>query len=184
MDILDLKNLQLSYQAVYDNTLSESMKELGIIDEERLPGVKPYKPSPTQAEIRADEKKVRMQKAKSTDDKTGYGPDEKFYKPEDKKIPDAKTAEWLRKTIKKFGRPIGKYDPKTIRTQEIIDKMPKEKPKPKMVKKDGKWVREAQEYYNFILSHLLDEGYASNVESAEAIMMNMSEAWVNTIIND
>jgi hypothetical protein len=36
--------------------------------------------------------------------------------------------------------------------------------------------------YDIILSHLLDEGYAETPEAAEAIMVNMSEEWRNSII--
>jgi hypothetical protein len=110
------------------------------IFEERAPGVKPYQPRPTQAEIRADARAAAKKKASASADKTGYGPDEKFYKPEDKKIPDAATAQWFRTTIKKFGRPTGKYNPGTIKTQDILDKMPENspgaKPKPRRVLPD------------------------------------------------
>ena len=37
-------------------------------------------------------------------------------------------------------------------------------------------------YYDIILSHLLDEGYAETPEAAEAIMVNMSEEWRDSII--
>jgi hypothetical protein len=37
------------------------------------------------------------------------------------------------------------------------------------------------ESYNLILSHLLDEGYADTQESAEVIMVNMSENWMESI---
>ena len=36
--------------------------------------------------------------------------------------------------------------------------------------------------YDIILSHLLDEGYAETPEAAEAIMVNMSEDWRDSII--
>jgi hypothetical protein len=111
----------------------------GIL-EEREPGVKPYQPRPTQAEVRANARAAAKKKASASADKTGYGPDEKFYKPEDKKIPDAATAQWFRTTIKKFGRPTGKYNPGTIKTQDILDKMPENspgaKPKPRRVLPD------------------------------------------------
>ena len=42
--------------------------------------------------------------------------------------------------------------------------------------------REEYDLYDIILSHLLDEGYAETIESAEAIMMNMSEEWRDSII--
>jgi len=36
--------------------------------------------------------------------------------------------------------------------------------------------------YDIILSHLLDEGYAETPEAAEAIMVNMSEDWRDSIL--
>lgn len=41
---------------------------------------------------------------------------------------------------------------------------------------------EQVDVYDIILSHLLDEEYAETVESAHAIMVNMSEEWKETII--
>jgi len=41
---------------------------------------------------------------------------------------------------------------------------------------------ESYDVYDVVLSHLLDEGYANSVESAEAIMVNMSEQWIKSIL--
>ena len=38
--------------------------------------------------------------------------------------------------------------------------------------------------YDIILSHLLDEGYAETPEAAEAIMVNMSEDWRDSIVEN
>jgi hypothetical protein len=38
--------------------------------------------------------------------------------------------------------------------------------------------------YDIILSHLLDEGYADTEEAAEAIMVNMSEEWRESVISE
>ena len=42
--------------------------------------------------------------------------------------------------------------------------------------------KEEADIYDIILSHLLDEGYAETPEAAEAIMVNMSEEWRDSII--
>jgi len=42
---------------------------------------------------------------------------------------------------------------------------------------------EQNDIYDIILSHLLDEGYAETPEAAEAIMVNMSEEWRDSIVN-
>ena len=41
---------------------------------------------------------------------------------------------------------------------------------------------ENYDLYDIILSHLLDEGYAETPEAAEAIMVNMSEEWKQSIL--
>ena len=42
--------------------------------------------------------------------------------------------------------------------------------------------KEETDLYDIILSHLLDEGFASDEKSAEAIIVNMSEAWIESIV--
>jgi hypothetical protein len=49
----------------------------------------------------------------------------------------------------------------------------------------GKNVNKEQvDLYDIILSHLLDEGYASTEESADKIILNMSESWFEQIVED
>jgi hypothetical protein len=43
-------------------------------------------------------------------------------------------------------------------------------------------LREQYDIYDIILTHLLNEGYAETSEAAEAIMVNMSEEWMGSII--
>ena len=44
--------------------------------------------------------------------------------------------------------------------------------------------KEEVDLYDIILSHLLDEGYADTQEQAEAIMVNMSEDWRESIVEE
>jgi len=44
--------------------------------------------------------------------------------------------------------------------------------------------REEYDLYDIILSHLLDEGYAETPEAAEVIMVNMSEDWRDSIVEE
>ena len=46
----------------------------------------------------------------------------------------------------------------------------------------NKTQKEQVDIYDIILSHLIDEGYADTQEAAEAIMVNMSEDWRESII--
>ena len=52
----------------------------------------------------------------------------------------------------------------------------------KIYRKSLKEPKESYDFYDIILSHLLDEGYAETPEAAEAIMVNMSEEWRDSII--
>ena len=52
----------------------------------------------------------------------------------------------------------------------------------KEAKAKSKLKKEQVDIYDIILSHLLDEGYAETPEAAEAIMVNMSEEWRDSII--
>lgn len=46
-----------------------------------------------------------------------------------------------------------------------------------------KWTAsESYDAYDLVLGHLLDEGYADNVQDAEVIMSNMSESWIEGIL--
>jgi hypothetical protein len=44
-------------------------------------------------------------------------------------------------------------------------------------------IGEEYDLYDVVLSHLLDEGYADTQQAAEAIMVNMSEEWIDSIID-
>jgi hypothetical protein len=58
-------------------------------------------------------------------------------------------------------------------------RLPTEPKTTKMVKKDGKWVKEA---FDIVLEHLISEGYAENEDCAISIMANMSKEWRDSII--
>ena len=69
-------------------------------------------------------------------------------------------------------------------THSIKDLVPSKAPSPKEKAKARKalGLGEAVDLYDIILSHLLDEGYADTYESAERIMVNMSEEWRESIV--
>ena len=52
----------------------------------------------------------------------------------------------------------------------------------RLTRSDGQGIRDSYDYYDIILSHLLDEGYADTQQAAEVIMVNMSEEWRNSIL--
>ena len=89
--------------------------------------------------------------------------------------------------------PVGKMDAKA---KELKSKFLKSKPgSPEAGKlisrvsqitgtRDSKVVSDSYDLYDIILSHLLDEGYAETPEAAEVIMVNMSEDWMQSIVEE
>jgi|DEB0MinimDraft_6_1074348.scaffolds.fasta_scaffold57991_2 hypothetical protein len=76
-------------------------------------------------------------------------------------------------------------NPKKLRKQKAMGEIAKGEvlTRKQMEKKRRKALRQERvSVYDIILSHLLDEGYAETVEGAEAIMVNMSEEWRDSII--
>jgi hypothetical protein len=51
----------------------------------------------------------------------------------------------------------------------------------RLMRSDKQGIKDSYDLYDIILSHLLDEGYAETQEQAEAIMVNMSEEWRESI---
>jgi hypothetical protein len=191
MDSRILVESSLAYQAVYDEELRDAMKENGLIfDEERAPGVKPYEPRkrnplPPMKELSGEK-----------GDRSGYGADKKFTKPDDKiekpgtTVPAPKKGGYGRISpviphgigahadkVQSRVSTITNRDPGAPKSQ----KLPQEKKKPsrEIVRKK---TNEDYDLYDIILSHLLDEGYAETIEAAERIMVNMSENWRNSIL--
>jgi hypothetical protein len=179
MNSQDIYNLHEAYIGVYAD-----------LDEERAPGVKPYEPR--------KRRPLDPEKAPSGEkgDGSGYGADEKFKKPDDKikkpgtEVPAPKKGGYGR-IFSNIPYGIGAHgnrnrsrnstirgmDPGAPRSEKLA---PQEKKKPS--KEIVRLKKEDFDLYDVILSHLIDEGYAETVESAEAIMVNMSEDWRDSII--
>ena len=88
----------------------------------------------------------------------------------------------VKANIKSFGSnytPPNNYDPDANRGQgEVLTRKQIEKKRRKSLR------QEEVSVYDIILSHLLDEGYAETPEAAEAIMVNMSEEWRESIVEE
>lgn len=206
MDSKILKSAMLAYQAVYDQDLREELEEYGlvsesVVDEERAPGVKPYKPGPSQAKVRADAAAARRKQVEKAKDQSGYGPDEKFKDWKDRATPSS--------TLKRKGgetetvsqrmdreKPYGKRMTGPLarkqgsRTASAVTRTiegpgePQAVTMPRIKSRVSREIirKEDIDIYDVILSHLLDEGYANSVDAAEKIMVNMSEQWIESIL--
>ena len=222
MDYQDLKNLsQLTRQVISESTQpQESYLDKWpyttpylteeVIDEERAEGVKPYRPTMTQAEVRADAKKARQKQVEKAKGQSGYGPDEKFKDWKDRATPGSKLkrkggeeesvsqrmdrekpygkrmtgpmareygsrhAAEVTRVVKGAGEPQAVTYPRKGREEE----------KPKAKKLSREIIRKEDfDLYDLLLHHLVNEGFAETPETAVAIMANMSEAWVDSIVD-
>ena len=92
----------------------------------------------------------------------------------------SKADETKRRIEKKHGKAAGQHAERAAharifgRKKTALTSMP---PKPTKT-------NEEVDLYDIILSHLLDEGYADTEQAAEAIMVNMSEEWRESIIEE
>ena len=179
MNSQELNNFYEAYLDVYTD-----------LDEERAEGVKPYQPR--------KRRPLDPEKALSGEkgDGSGYGADEKFKKPDDKikkpgtEVPAPKKGGYGR-IFSNIPYGIGAHanrnrsrnstvrgmDPGAPRSEKIAPQ-DKKKASKEIVRKEG------YDLYDVILSHLLDEGYADTQEAAEAIMVNMSEDWRESIVEE
>ena len=76
-------------------------------------------------------------------------------------------------TVRKSSQNPGFFGPTTSKRSILSGQMSKS---------ERNLNKEQVDIYDIILSHLLDEGYAETPEAAEAIMVNMSEEWRDSII--
>jgi hypothetical protein len=178
----------------------EDMYE-AYVDEARAPGVKPYKAGPTQAEVRANAAKAEKKRAESGKDKSGYGPDEKFKDWKDKATPasvlkrkggETETVSQRMNREKPYGKRMTGQMAREYGSRHAAEVTrvvkgagePQAVTYPRKSSKVSKEVirKEHVDVYDLVLSHLLDEGYADTVESAEKIMVNMSEQWIESIL--
>ena len=203
MNYKDLQNISYLSQQILTESASEEHDVMNrwpytspYLQEERAPGVKAYRPSPSQAKIRADAAKAERKKREEGENKPGYGPDEKFTDWKDRATPGS--------TLKRKGG----------EEETVSQRMNREKPyakrmKGQMAREYGsrhaaevtrvvkgagepqavtyprkKTAKEGFDAYDLVLAHLIDEGYAETQEAANAIMANMSEEWREDIIED
>ncbi len=176
------------------------------IEEARAEGVKPYKAGPSQAEVRADAAAARKKHVAGAAGQKGYGPEDKFKSDWKLRATPSSTSKRRDGTIETVSQRMDREQPyKKRMTGELARKqgsriasavtrtiegpgepqavtMPRKGrgEKPKLSREIIR--KEHVDVYDVVLSHLLGEGYANSVESAEAIMVNMSEQWIDNIV--
>jgi len=210
MDSQQVRNLQEAYIGVYDDDLKEEQEfkswVTGLLDEgydlseytwDELSEIynEDYKGGPAFGMKYSKPKPLSGEKG----DGSGYGGDEKFTKPDDKiekpgtTVPPFKKGGYGR-IMSNIPHGIGDHRDKIqSRISTIIGKDPgaptSQKMTPKEKKKNleiirKKKIQDSYDLYDTILSHLMNEGYADTIESAEGIMVNMSEDWRDSIVEE
>jgi len=224
MNYKDLQNIAQLSQGILTESASENhdpmnrwpytspylQESVEDIEEERAPGVKAYKPMPTQAEVRADAKKAEKKKAEKAKGQSGYGPEEKFKDWKDRATPSSKlkrkggeeeTVSQRMDREKPYGKRMtgqmareygsrhaaevtrvvkGAGEPQAV----TYPRKGREEEGKKKTKLSREIIRKEDfDLYDLILAHLVTEGFAETPEAAVAIMTNMSEAWVDSIVD-
>jgi hypothetical protein len=223
MDYKDLQNLsQLTRQVISESTQPQESYldkwpytspylEEEYVDEERAPGVKPYRPTMSQAEVRADAKKARQKHVEKAKGQKGYGPEEKFKDWKDRATPgstlkrkggEEETVSQRMDREKPYGKRMtgqmareygsrhaaevtrvvkGAGEPQAV----TYPRKGREEEKPKAKTKLSREIIRKEDFdlYDLLLHHLVNEGFAETPEAAVAIMANMSEAWADSIVD-
>ena len=181
---------------------SPYLQESTEVSEERAPGVKPYGGGKEVGDkMRAGYGiKIKAQPLSGkTGDASGYGAPEKFKKPDDNiempgtTVPEPKKGGYGRiSPVIPYGiganatksrsanSRVRRLDPGAPTSQKLPPE-DKKKLSREIVRKPK---NEEYDLYDVILSHLIDEGYADTQEQAEAIMVNMSEDWRESIVEE
>ena len=208
MDSQQVRNLQEAYIGVYEGDLKEEQEfkswVTGLLDEgydlsdytwDDMYEIynEEYKGGPAFGMKYSKPKPLSGKKG----DRSGYGGDEKFTKPDDKiekpgtTVPPFKKGGYGR-IMSNIPHGIGDHRDKIqSRISTITGKDPGAPTSQKMRAPDKKRLsreiirkpkNEEVDLYDTILSHLMNEGYADNIEAAKAIMVNMSEEWRESLV--
>jgi hypothetical protein len=166
------------------------------VEEARAEGVKAYKPQ--------NRKPLPQAKPLSGEkgDGSGYGPDEKFKDWKDRATPastlkrkggETETVSQRMNREKPYGKRMTGQMAREYGSRHAAEVTrvvkgagePQAVTYPRQKSKVSKEIirKEEVDVYDLILSHLLDEGYASTPEKAKNIMVNMSEEWIASIID-
>ena len=176
-ELRSLRSLQEAYMDVYsvDEGLGSAIKRVfGGKKKEEAPTPKPmsrgeqlrkkYNVGPERSDTSAKRQILDRTRAKAERDQKQYGGSVYTQRVAD----DSKAAHerYLRAGYSKYGANLkhGKGS--------------------KAAKKAASLRKEEVDLYDIILSHLLDEGYAETPEAAEVIMVNMSEDWRESIVEE
>lgn len=178
MDAQELRNLQEAYMEVVENQQQldeakvddtmDDWKKLDARDKRHMDRLSPRERRYLDLDVHSGHKSVNQDRQLAHKERRGY-----------------------RKPIARSTAPSGRsgkyYKSQQLKkasqeSPEEIKKRKKEDMRRRMSNAaERQGLSDQYDLYDIILSHLLDEGYASTPEAAEAIMVNMSEEWRESI---
>ena len=189
MDTNELRSLQEAYLEVVEGQQLDEADSLAAMQarrEKRLAAQRKREGTTATGRdfgrddsLSADQQKKR----RDAEFKAGIGTkkeDVEYVDEDSRRMSNKQHTQRVRSNIKSFGSnytPPSNYDPDANRGKgEVITRKQMEKKRRKALR------QEEVSVYDIVLSYLLDEGYADTVESAEGIMLNMSEEWRDSIV--
>ena len=176
MDAQELRNLQEAYMEVYsvDEGLGSAIKRVFGGKKKEVKAPKPesrgaelrrrYNVGPEKSDTSAKRQILNRSRARAERDEKEFG-DSKYSKSVAQKS-KASHDRYLKAGYSKYGASDARGSGNKARRRAAALQ------------------REEYDIYDIILSHLLDEGYAETPEAAEAIMVNMSEEWRESIVEN
>ena len=174
MDAQEIRNLQEAYVEVYsvDEGLGSAIKRVFGGKKKEVEAPKPesrgaelrrrYNVGPEKSDTSAKRQILNRSRARAERDEKEFG-DSKYSKSVAQKS-KASHDRYLKAGYSKYGASDARGSGNKARRRAAALQ------------------REEYDIYDIILSHLLDEGYAETPEAAEAIMVNMSEEWRDSIV--
>jgi hypothetical protein len=147
----------------------------------------------SQADVRKDAENARARQVAAAAGQKGYGDEEKFKSDWKLRVTPSSTLKRKNGTPETVSDRMNREKPYAkrmtgelareygSRAAERVTRVRKGKGEPQAVTLPRKQ-NESYDLYDVVLGHLIDEGYAYTYESAEAIMVNMSEEWIDSIV--
>ena len=177
MDNFNLRNMQLAYTAVYDQNLCESMEEIGLIGEGSS--------GQDQFELWVNE---LLDEGYDLSDYTWDELYENYQQldEEERPYPIGKVERAGNRKQKTIEDPKSTLSQKLKASRQLATISQsygsKLRNKPQPVAPGRQKQSESYDAFDVVLAYLLDEGFADTLEGAEAIMVNMSEGWIEGIL--
>lgn len=190
MDTFNYRNMIASYEAVYNQDLYEEMEEYGLIEscdiyeetdkerEERLAKRRArVKEMQAQGRVMTPAKRASQKAAQRREEERAHALE---------KAATGVIGE-LRGASGRSSRPMGSEPPKEKEeAPEATRRLPKHLRKDNLGSAADRVLKNLQkedyEIYELVVDYLIDEGYVDSLESAEVILENMSDEWLEDIM--